>query len=61
MYPVLTKDSDKVLVKYNRMKSNLSNKFKFIGRLSTFKYLSIDGCVEQCLELMDELKKGDLI
>ena len=55
-YPVNTLKNTKLLKKYESLAKKEKDIF-FLGRLGKYKYLNMDQCVEEALDLFEELKK----
>lgn len=55
-YPLPTKESTELYKKYEKESKKEKNVY-FIGRLGKYKYLNMDQCVEEALNLFEGLKK----
>ena len=56
-YPVLTKDSHEIYLKYQNLASSYQNLITF-GRLADFKYYNMDQVVLRALQVYEKIKKG---
>lgn len=54
-YPILTSKSKETYHKYSE-ESKKEKDVYFVGRLGKYKYLNIDQCIEEALELFEKLK-----
>lgn len=57
-YPMPTKEAKELYEKYYEESKKEKNIF-FVGRLGKYKYLNMDQCVEEALELFDRLKNDN--
>jgi len=53
-YPIRTKESIKIYNQYKKL--SLKKGIILAGRLATYKYLDMDQCIEQALEIVKKLK-----
>ena len=57
-YPIINKRNMQLLKEYEKM-AKREKKVYFLGRLGKFKYINMDQCVEDALELFKKIKKED--
>jgi len=57
-YPVPSSENHRIYGMYRRLAEGLRSVY-FCGRLGTYRYLNMDQCIEQALDLLIEIKKGE--
>jgi UDP-galactopyranose mutase len=55
IYPIMNDENKKLLEKYQKEAKKEKNVY-FLGRLGRFKYINMDRCVEESLQLFEEIR-----